>query len=275
MSFIRRHPFYTVLIVLGVTLLSVGTWLYTLTPSNDRTWTVDQAVLPYAKVEGDTATIYNIRNFSYTSTSTYTPAYYDKTFSLDTLQSVDYLIEPFDELSAGHTLLSFGFQDGSYVSISVEIRKEIGESFSVWKGVLRQYELMYVIADERDVIQLRTNYRKHRAYLYPLTLSQEEMRLLFLNMLARANILKETPEFYNTVTSNCLTNILDHLAILRPDTTPFDLRITFPEHSDEYLYEQGYLNTTLPFETLKERYYISEKAQAANGNLDFSQLIRE
>src|SRR3989338_5727732 len=120
-------------------------------PSNDHNFTLDQQVLSTAKIEGHTITIKDIRNFTYRTTTDYTPAYYDKTFDLKNLESVWYIVEPFKGYGFAHTFLSFGFKGGEYVSISVEIRKEKGEKFSPWKGLFNNYELMYVIADERDV----------------------------------------------------------------------------------------------------------------------------
>ena len=103
----------------------------------------------------------NIRNTTYRSTTDYTPAYYDKTFDLDKLTSVWYIVEPFSNWKgAAHTFLSFGFEDDEYLAISVEIRKEEGEGFSAFKGLFKQYEVIYVIADERDVITVRTNHRR-------------------------------------------------------------------------------------------------------------------
>ena len=71
-----------ILIVLAV-LVAIGAMLLAREkPSNHRDWAVDQAILPYAEIHGPLVTIHNIRNFRYTSTSQYTPAYYDKTFDV-------------------------------------------------------------------------------------------------------------------------------------------------------------------------------------------------
>jgi hypothetical protein len=130
-------------------------------PSNNRVWNDDQTKLPIAEFSENTVSIKNIRNFEYRSTTDYTPRYYDKTYDLDKINSVDYIVEPFGNIGAAHTFLSFGFENKEYIAISVEIRKEKGESFSPWKGLLRNYELTYVIADERDVIGLRLLFPKN------------------------------------------------------------------------------------------------------------------
>ena len=193
-GFLRRH--YKKFLVVCVLVLII--W-FSVRPSNERGWTLDQMVLPYSIREGNLVHIKNIRNFTYRTTKDYSPGYYEKTFALDKIKSVDFVIEPFSNAASAHTFLTFGFEGDHYISISVEIRKEQGETFSPWKGLLKRYELMYVIADERDVIKLRSNYRKDKVYLYPVKTTKEKMQALFLDMLDRANKLKEKPEFYNTL----------------------------------------------------------------------------
>lgn len=263
----------TALVLLVGAFLSV-TYLVS-TPKNDRNWTLDQAVLPSAEFDGDTVTIRNIRNFSYTSTSTYTPNYYDKTFNLNELETVDFIVEPLKPVAVAHTLLSFGFTNGDYVAISVEIRKEKGEVYSPLRGLLDRFELMYVIADERDVLTLRAIHRKDELLLYPVRVSQEKARELFVSMLNRANTLREHPEFYNTLSSTCTTNIVDHVnEIAEEKVIPWDLRLIFPRSSDEYAYELGLLDTSLPFPELRKRQRVDRIIAEHESSPDFSNVIR-
>lgn len=250
-------------------------WYFSEVPSNTRDWSNDQALLPYAVIEGDRVKIFNIRNFRYQSTSQYEVAYYDKEFSLNELNSLDYIVEPFGSIGAAHTFLSFGFRNGDKLAISVEIRKEKGESFSPVKGVLRQYELMYVMADERDVLNLRTNHRQHQVYLYPMKMEKEQIRDIFVSMLTKANQLKDEPEFYNTVTNNCMTNIADHINAVWPGKISWDIRLLLPEDSDILLYELGFLDSTVSMEELRSRHLINEKSQLHSNSSDFSHKIRE
>ena len=263
--------------LLGVLLLVLifGLWHFSKAPSNDREWSPDQQVLPYAEFKGDEVTVLNIRNFTYQSTTDYEPNYYDRTFNLNDLQSIDYIVEPFGSIGAAHTFVSFGFSTGDYLAISVEIRKEIGESFSPVRGVMRTYELMYVVADERDAVKLRTNYRKDDVYLYPVNTTKEKMQRLFIDMLTRANTLKEQPEFYNTLTNTCTTNIADHVNEITPSRIPWDLRLLFPENSDELAYELGLLDKSIQLEELRKQHLINEKAEKYADSVDFSKLIRQ
>lgn len=273
MSFLRLKQRKLFLVFLAALL--VGTWYFLRTPSNTREWSPDQNVLAYAEFNNDSVTIFNIRNFTYTSIDEYAPAYYTKTFNVNSLKSVDYIVEPFGNIGAAHTFLSFGFENGDYVAISVEIRKEIDELFSPLKGLLRNYELMYVIADERDAVKLRTNYRKDTVYLYPVTTSKENIQRLFTDMLTRANTLRAQPEFYNTLTNTCTTNIADHINNISPKRIPWDLRLLFPENSDALAYELGLIDTSMPIDDLRSQHKINARAELYAESPDFSKLIRQ
>lgn len=264
-------------LVKGLAYLVLVWLIFTLfTPAKkDRDWNVDQAVLPEISINGDKVSIKNVRNFEYRTTTDYTPRYYNKTYDLSKISSVDFMVEPFSGYQgAAHTLLTFGFDNGDHVAISVEIRKEKGESFSAVKGLLRQYELMYVIADEHDVIGLRANYRHDEVYLYPMKASKEQVRSLFLDMLARAQKLQDKPEMYNTLTSTCTTNIVAHVNKLVPDRVPFDISVLFPANSDKYAYDLGLIDTTLSFEEARKEFHINEQAKKYAGSPLFSKMIR-
>lgn len=262
-------------IVVFLLVLFGGYGLYSLpTPALDRNWSPDQAVPAQATIEGDTVTIRNVRNFTYRSTTDYTPGYYDTTVKLSDLTRVDFIVEPFGSVGAAHTFVSFGFKDGQQLAVSAEIRKEMGETFSPWLGALRQYELMYVIADERDVIGLRANHRQHDVYLYPTTATMEEGRQLFVNMLTRANALMATPEFYNTVTSNCTTNIVHHINELRDEPLKYDWRMLLPAESDALAQELGFITPGQSIEEARARYRINDRAALSAEAADFSARIR-
>ncbi len=245
-------------------------------PSNDRTWNTDQEILPYAEIKDSLVSLHNIRNFSYASTTSYTPSYYDKTFDLNKIKKVWYIVEPFSGIpGSAHTFLSFEFEGDQFVSISVEIRKEEGETFGPIKGLFNKYELMYVIADERDVIQLRSNYRKDLVYVYPAKTTKEKAKALFLDMIERANFLKDNPEFYNSITNTCTTNIVKHIDKITPNKVPLlNLRILLPANSDKLAYELGLIDTELSFEDARTRYFINDRAEKYANDPAFSVKIR-
>lgn len=269
---LRRYVWYT---LAGAIIIGIGVYS-TIQPSHHRTWSTDQAVLPTATIDGDIITIYNIRNFSYTTTTEYTPNYYDKTFNLRELERVWYIVEPFDGIpGSAHTFLSFEFANDQFVAISAEIRKEQGETYHPIKGLFRWYELMYVIADERDVILLRANHRRNPTYVYPVRTTTAHAQQLFVDMLTRANQIAAQPEFYNTLTNTCTTNIVDHVRAITPSRIPrFDVSILLPASSDALAYDLGLLDTDLSFEDARQRYHINERALRYATSTDFSVQIR-
>lgn len=265
---------FTLSVILCFFILAIALNIFT-TPSNDRVWNVDQLVIPEAQFIGDLVTIRNIRNFSYKSTTEYEPKYYDKTFDLNKIKKVYYVVEPFSGyVGAAHTFLSFEFEGNQFVSISVEIRKEVGETFSATQGLFNQYELMYVIADERDVIGLRANHRKDEVFVYPMKAEKEKVKTLFIDMLNRTNKLAVKPEFYNTLLSTCTTNIVDHVNKISENRVPFSLEILFPKNSDKKAYDLGLIDTALPFEEARKKFKVNERAEKYKDNIDFSVKIR-
>lgn len=196
-------------------------------------------LLPYATIEGSRVTIHNIRNCDYRSETDFTVQYYDKSFGLDTLTSIDLFLVDWGLKSLVHTMVSFGFDDRDYIAVSIEARKEQGEGYSSVQGFFRQYELTYVVADERDVIRLRTNYRQgETVYLYRVQGNKELFRQVFLDYLHSINQLKEKAEWYNALLTNCTTQLRGH-------TLPYfhkvfwDWRLLANGYADELAYEKG------------------------------------
>ena len=245
-------------------------------PSNHRDWTPDQERLAWAEFSGRRVEVHNVRDFRYRSVADYDVVWKDRSYDLDLLRSAWFMVEPFERDWEGpaHTLMSFGFEGDDYLAISAEIRKEKGEEFSPWKGLLRQYEIMYVVGDERDLIQLRTNHRRDPVYLYPVRAPRERIEQMFVGMLRRANLLREKPEHYNTLTNTCTTNIVRHVNELVPGRVPWSYKVLLPGYSDELAFELGLIDTDLPFPAAKRRFRIDDVALHAAGSEDFSQQIR-
>ncbi len=244
-------------------------------PSNEREWSEDQKFLPEVIFEGDKIIIKNFRDNIYKSTNNYKAQYKTETFDLKKLESAWLAVEPFGKFGAAHTLLSFGFSDGKFLAISAEIRKEKYEEFSAFKGLFRQYELMYVLATEEDVLMLRTNYRKDIVRLYPIKADKEKIKAVLVSMLEYANHLKEHPQFYNTVTNNCATNIVKHVRKFSSKDIPvWDIRYLMPEYFDEIAYNLGVIDTKLPLDKAREKFNITPKAQNCSRE-DFSFCVRD
>ncbi|MCA9124148.1 MAG: DUF4105 domain-containing protein [Planctomycetaceae bacterium] len=244
------------------------------TPSNDRNWRAEQAILATAEFEGDQVTVRNIRNCSYVTEDVFIVDHYDKTFDLNDLESVDFIVVPFKGVPAvAHTFQSFGFGNGDYLAVSVEVRLEEGESYSLSGGMARQFELMYVVADERDVIQLRTKHRKNDVYVYRVRASRERIRDVFVDMLQRVNKLAEEPEFYHTLTNNCTNNPARHINRLYPGRIPPSIGLALPGLSDRLAYDLGLLETDVSFEETRRRARIDNVASRRLDGTDFSNRI--
>ena len=273
-AIIRRLLHFTFAAV-GLAALVFAVVLLSRHPSNDRDWSLDQRELPVAAFAGDSVRVHNVRDIRYRSTTDYDVAYDDRSYDMRRLESVWFIVEPFSGMKGpAHTFVSFGFDDGRYVAISVEIRKEKGEHFSALKGALRNYELTYVVGDERDLIKLRSNYRRDSVYLYRTVATPAKARALFVSMLSRANQLRAHPEFYNTLTSTCTTNIVRHVNEISPKRVPMSVKVLLPAYADELAYKVGLLDTTVPFETLRARAKINERALRYADSAAFSRLIR-
>ncbi len=245
------------------------------TPKLDRNWASDQQVLADITFNGNLVNIKNIRNIHYRSSEDFDVLFYDKVFNLDEIQSAWFMVESFGLFGAAHTLVSFGFKDGSYISISAEIRREEGENFSIAKGLLRKYELVYIIADESDVIKLRTNHRKNKVRLFPIKADKKIVRQVFVDMLTRAQKLASEPEFYNTITNNCMTNIVQHVRKFTDRVIPWwNLGYLLTEFSGQVIYNAGLLNSHLPMHEAREYFLITERAQRCATDEDFSACIR-
>ena len=241
-------------------------------PSNDRNWQPDLALLPWSERRGNLVTIHNIRNCEYRSETDYTVRHYDSSFDLSDLKSVDLFVVHWGSPYIAHTMLSFGFGTAGYLCISIEARKEVGEAYSSIKGFFRQYELTYVIADERDLVRLRTNYRGEQVYLYRVNASPQLIREVFLDYLNEVNSLREHPQWYNALTGNCTTGIRLHTEPYSPSR--LDWRLIVNGYLDEMLYQKGLLDKSLPFPELKRRSLINQRAQELDSSADFSRLVR-
>jgi hypothetical protein len=270
----RFRPFFRAVLLVSGFLLAIVTWWNLIPPRNDRDWYPDVARLPYAVIEGNRLTIENIRNFDYRTETDYTERWEKRSYDLDKLQGVDMFLFSWGPTLIAHTISSWDFGGGQHLAISIETRKEKGESYSAVRGFFRQYELYYVVADERDVVRLRTNYRGDHACLYRIRVNPEDARALLIDYLKEVNLLVQHPRWYNALTHNCTTMIRYHAKQVGGNQ-PWDWRILANGRLDELGYERGRIDTSMPFPELRKRSTINEKAKAAENVPDFSVRIRD
>jgi uncharacterized protein DUF4105 len=244
-------------------------------PSNDRDWIPELKELATADFEGDKVTVHNVRSAEFYSYRDCLVENYDKTYDLSKLRTVDFIMIPFaDNRAIAHTMLSFGFEEGEHVGVSAEVRLEKGESYSAAVGLFGQFELIYVVADERDLIRVRAEYRNVDVLLYRTTATPEQARALFVDVMKRVNQLHDHPEFYDTLSNNCTTNIVRHINALAPGSVPYDYRVLLPGYADSLAYDLGLIDKSVPLSEARRRARINDLVLRYKDDPHFSQRIR-
>ncbi len=270
--FVRR--FWRKVAAFAALFGAVLIWWLTLKPSNEANWQQDVTQLAWAEINGDEVTLHNVRNCDYRTETDYTPHWETRTVRISQITGIDIAIDYWGSPWIAHPIISFQFADAPPLCFSIETRKKLGQTYSTVGGLYRRFELIYIVADERDVIRLRTNYRKEDIYLYRTTISPARARERFLEYIHSLNALRDKPRWYNAITTNCTTSIRTQ----HPpgERMPWDWRILVNGKGDELLYERHLIATGgLPFTELKQRSHINERARAADQDPDFSRLIRE
>ena len=268
------RPFLSGLAVAMLPVAAIAFWWTSIPPSNTRDWAPDVARTARASFDGSRVTIENVRNFKYRSESNYDQHWETRTYNLDGIHGVDLFLSFWGPTQIAHTIASWEFDDGQDLAISIETRKEKGESYSALRGFFRQYELYYVVADERDLVGLRTNYRGEQVYLYRIRVPASQARALLVDYLEEVNRLADHPQWYNALTQNCTTTIRGHAQRVGAGGH-LDWRLLANGHLDELLYERGQIDTDVPLAALRARSNITEKAKAAGDSPDFSARIRQ
>ena len=268
------RPFSRAVLVIGCGLFVVGAWWNQLAPRLDRDWTPDVARLPRATIDGNRITIQNVRNFDYRSDTDFTERWETRTYDLDQVRHFDMFLSFWGPTMIAHTIASWEFENAPPLAISIETRREKGESYDALRGFFRQFELYYVVADERDVVGVRTNFRGERTYLYRIQTTQEAARAMLIDYLKEINRLAEHPTWYNALDHNCTTTIRHHGQHIG-QARSWDWRILLNGRLDELGYEREWIDNSLPFPEMKARSEITQKARAVYKDGDFSRAIRE
>src|SRR6476620_4815499 len=268
------RPFWRKLLVVVALFAGVLTWWLTLSPTNDSDWQPDVAQNAWADIQGDEVTFHNVRNCDYRTETDYTPHWETRTVRISQITGIDLAINYWGSPWIAHPIVSFQFADAPPLCFSIEIRKKVGQTYSTIGGLYRQFELIYIVADERDVIRVRTNYRKGEdIYLYRTTATPAQARERFHEYLRSLNQIRDHPRWYNAITTNCTTSIRDQHPTA--ERIPWDWRILLNGKGDELMFERHTIVTAcLPFSELKAHSLIDERAKAADASPNFSELIR-
>ncbi len=268
------------LIVFGVLILLLLFYFFlVLKPSNNRNWEFGFEILPKITIQNDSVTIKNLRNFSFKSNNIITN-YKDQTENLNTLQRVWFVFEPFKIRpftsfnGVAHTYFVFDFQDSDPIVVSVEARREKNEKYDAWVGAFNQFELIYLWGTEQDETVRRVIVEDNPLYMYPLTISSESSKKLFLELAKTTHELETQPRFYNTFFSNCTNELAKVANRVKPNSVPFNLALFLPGYSVEELYQLGFIPNDQPIEKIKQRYYVSDLIKETYREASFSALLR-
>jgi len=261
-------------LVFGAAFLAVLAWFIALKPSHERPWRDEVALMPRAFIEGDRVRLTGVRDFQYRSRNDFSVRYEEREVSLAHLTGVDFFLSYWTPGPVGHTFVSFLFDDAPPLSISIETRPEITESFNPLASLFKQFELIYVVGSERDIVGVRTNHRKEDVYLYHTIASPDDARRLLTIYLERVNQLADRAEFYHLLSNSCTINIVRYVRAASATPIRFNIRHYLNGWFDAYLHGVGALSSSLPFEELRARSQINEAAQAAGDGPDFSRRIR-
>jgi hypothetical protein len=255
---------------------AVAVWYFGFVTPQQEDWTPQHARMPHVEYSGDKVHVSNVRDFTWRTATDFTPHYEDRTYDVKALTSMYYVLSPILQLDpVAHVWVCFGFSDGQHVAVSVEARGVKERPYGLLRSMFRQFQLIYVIGEERDVVGLRGAVWKNEVRFYPARTTDERKRALFLDMMERAHALEEHPEFYNLLTNNCMNNITAHLRRLGGRPLPSDWRLLLTGFSDRLAFDYGYLDTDLPFEKAREAYRIDPWMQQTSLDETFSKRLRE
>ena len=258
-----------------VAFAMVQLWIFSLQPSNTGDWQPDVSQLASATLDGDLLTVRNVRNFTWRSETDFIPNWETRTYDLSKLEGLDMFFSYWGSPAIAHTIMSWDFSDGQHLAISIEVRKTKSQQYSTVAGFFRQYPIYYAVADERDVVGVRANFRGEDVYLYELRAPRSTARALLLDYIDSINSLVDDPDWYNALLDNCTTSIQRHVRHVVPDGPPVDWRLLVNGYLPELLYERGSLDNRVPFEELRKLAYVDERAKEAGERPDFSEVIRQ
>lgn len=264
------------LIVVCLILLTFFVYIFGIQqPTNKRDWEVGLERLPKVEIKNNMVTIQGIRDDHFEPKKIVSKGYIDRSVNISTLEKVWFIVEPFSGNDAvAHTYFVFDFKNQDPLAVTVEARREKGEKYEAFLGLFNQYELMYIWGTESDITIRRVLIEGNKLHMYPLNLSRESAKGLFLQLAEQTHSLETRPRFYNTLTNNCTNELAKSANGVKANAIPWSLAYILPGYADDELYKLGYLPQTMPLEQLTKRYYISDFVKEHYKDADFSKKLR-
>lgn len=260
-------------LIFAVVFVGLVVWWNSIKPMSDADWAPEVSRQVTGKIEGDTLTLTNVRNFEWRSKTDYSQNWETRSYDLSKLQTLDLFMSYWSGPTIAHVIFSFGFEGGEQLAWSVEVRRRVGGKFSPLADLFKSNTLVIVAADERDVVGVRSNVRDEDVQIYRLKVPPQQARLLLVEYVADANRLATTPQFYNSLTTNCTTAVVKMIRVAG-DKLPFDWRLIVNGYLPEYAYDRGALDSSVPLSQLKAVAHIDQRARADGLSSEFSKAIR-
>jgi hypothetical protein len=268
-----RRRYWRAVLVYAAAFALVLAWSGSISASNDKNWAADVVHGITGSVDGDRLSVRNVRNFRWRTEADYIERWEQRTYDLSQLRSLDLFLVYWMGPSIAHTIMSFGFDDGRYLDFSIELRRTQNDQYSALAGFFKTHELVFIGADERDLMTLR-KVRNEQIRVYRLRTPPERARALLVEYIEQANDLAANPKFYNTLTTNCTTAIFDMMRAVT-SSIPFDWRIILTGYLPGYLYEHGAVDTRVSLEELRERADVTARIDGNLSEVEFSSRIRD
>ncbi|MEA3323435.1 MAG: DUF4105 domain-containing protein [Patescibacteria group bacterium] len=266
-----------IIIIVGVIVVVLMLFFATMTqkPSHDRTWELGHGKLPHIQISDNDIVVKDMRDFTWNDDGGADDKYITERFELDKMNRLDVIVSHFSDSDAlAHIFMSFGFENGQHIVVSVETRREAHEKFSTIQGLLNKFELIYVVGTERDVIGMRTNVRGEKVYLHNVDVDAQAIQKLFALITADINAIYNQPVFYNTLSHNCTNAITRRAEEVADINFPFSYKMLLPGFVDEVLYDMDIIVKKGTFEETEAKAEIdNEKVNRDDAN--FSQQIRQ
>jgi hypothetical protein len=273
MTGLALHRYRRAMLVYAAVYAALLVWWTSIHASNDRDWAAAVAHGVTGSVSGDRLIVEHVRNFSWDSETDFVERWEQRTYDLSKLRSLDLYLVYWMGPAIAHTIMSYGFQDGRHLDFSIEVRRTQNDEYSAIAGFFKKNELVYIGADERDLLTLRKT-RHEDVRLYRLGTPPARARALLAQYVDQANDLAAHPRFYNTLMTNCTTTIFEMTRAVT-SSIPFDWRIILTGYLPGYLYKRGAVDTSIPLEELSRRADVNGRIDAGLNEIGFSSSIRD
>lgn len=257
----------------AVVVALVPFWWSSIKPEANAAWAPDVARQVTGRIDGNSLTLTDVRDFGWRSNSDFTERWTTRTYDVSKVKTVDLFMSYWAGPKIAHVIFSFGFEGGEQLAWSIEVRHKVGGAFSPLADLFKNDPLVILAADERDVVGVRSNVRGEDVQIYRLRASPEQARNLLLEYVAEANALAESPQFYNSITTNCTTTVAKLMRVAG-DKVPFDWRLIVNGYLPDYAYDREAIDTSMPLARLRQISKIDERARADGLSPSFSKAIR-